>query len=102
VRERVGDRLAQHDVRETRQLIAARAEDHQLGPEFSGDATDGFLEHMVQRPVDLFAAVIVDARVVREPQHLNERLAEDPRRVREEVERASYGEALAGRELGGS
>ena len=73
VGERVGDRLAQHDLREARQLIAARAEDYQLGPEFTGDATDGFLERMVQRPVDLFAAVIVDAGVVREPQHLNAR-----------------------------
>jgi hypothetical protein len=102
VRERVGDRLAQHDLREARQLIAARAEDDQLGAEFSGDATDGFLKHMVQRSVDLFAAVIVDAGVVRESQHLNERLAEGSQRVGQEVERASHGEALADRELGGS
>jgi hypothetical protein len=102
VRERVGDRLAQHDLREARQLIAARTEDYQLGPEFSGDATDGFLEDMVERSVDLFAAVIVDAGVVRESQYLNERLAEDSRRVGQEVERASHGEALAGRQLGGA
>lgn len=102
MRERVGDRLAQHDLRKTRQLIAARAEDHQLGAEFSGDETDGFLEDMVERSVDLFSAVIVDAGVVRESQHLNEGLAEDPRRVGQEVERASHGEALAGRQLGGS
>jgi hypothetical protein len=68
----------------------------------AGDATDGFLKHMVQRSVDLFAAVIVDAGVVRESQHLNERLAEGSQRVGQEVERASHGEALADRELGGS
>lgn len=102
MRDGVGDRLAQHDLRKARQLIPARAEDHQLGAQFSGDATDGFLEHVVKRSVDLFAAVVVDAGVVRESQDLNERLAEGWRRVRQEVERARHGEALAGRKLGGS
>jgi hypothetical protein len=51
---------------------------------------------------DLFAAVIVDAGVVRESQHLNERLAEGSRRIRQHVERASHGQTLAGRELGGT
>jgi hypothetical protein len=57
---------------------------------------------MVKWSVDLLAAVIVDAGVVRESQDLNKRFAQDSRRFRQKVERASHGQAFAGRKLSGA
>jgi len=85
----VCDALAEHDLRNARQLVAPNTEDDELTTELCVEQRDSALELHVERPADLLSSYVLRAFVVLEAQDLYVRLAENCRRVRQQVERSS-------------
>jgi hypothetical protein len=70
MRERVRDRLPQHDRRQPWQLVAACPEHHELVPELVRNRIDGVLQHLMNRAADFGPSIVVNRCVIREPKNL--------------------------------